>query len=222
MGAQSRRSVWLFSLPQGAVAYQFHRVRLHGVTERLPNSFRYRITERGLHGALSFTRLYNRALRSAAPAAARRAEKRCLWHVLYLTSKPPIAASRRKPGHVLLFAAGMPRKSCASASTALAASASRKPASTAVGLLTRRSLSYARWPAVGPIRIAASLNRMGMPTGQGKTWTAHRVSSLGRVRGIHDYRSAEKNGEWLAMSHAAAKLSVSHHQVRKLINPVPP
>ena len=28
--------------------------------------------------------------------------------------------------------------------------------------------------------IAASLNRMGMPTGQGKTWTAHRVSSLRR------------------------------------------
>ena len=43
--------------------------------------------------------------------------------------------------------------------------------------------------------IAASLNRMGMPTGQGKTWTAHRVSSLRRVRGIHGYRSAEKNGE---------------------------
>ena len=32
--------------------------------------------------------------------------------------------------------------------------------------------------------IAASLNRMGMPTGQGKTWTTHRVSSLRRVRGI--------------------------------------
>ena len=32
--------------------------------------------------------------------------------------------------------------------------------------------------------IAASLNRMGMPTGQGKTWTAHRVSSLRRVHGI--------------------------------------
>ena len=26
--------------------------------------------------------------------------------------------------------------------------------------------------------IAASLNRMGISTGQGKTWTAHRVSSL--------------------------------------------
>jgi hypothetical protein len=65
--------------------------------------------------------------------------------------------------------------------------------------------------------IAASLNRMGMPTGQGKTWTAYRVSSLRRVRGIHCYRSAEKDGEWLTLRAAAAKLGVSHHQVRKLI-----
>jgi DNA invertase Pin-like site-specific DNA recombinase len=65
--------------------------------------------------------------------------------------------------------------------------------------------------------IAASLNRMGMPTGQGKTWTAHRVGSLRRVRGIHGYRSAEKDGDWLTMRDAAAKLGVSHHQIRKLI-----
>ena len=65
--------------------------------------------------------------------------------------------------------------------------------------------------------IAASLNRMAIPTGQGKTWTAHRVGSLRRVRGIHGYRSAEKDGEWLTMRDAAAKLGVSHHQVRKLI-----
>ena len=65
--------------------------------------------------------------------------------------------------------------------------------------------------------IAASLNRMGMPTGQGKTWTAHRVGSVRRVRGIHGYLSAEKSGEWLTLSDAAAKLGVSHHQVRKLI-----
>lgn len=65
--------------------------------------------------------------------------------------------------------------------------------------------------------IAATLNRMRMPTGQGKTWTAHRVSSLRRVRGIHAYRSAEKNGEWLTMSEAAAKLGVSNHQIRRLI-----
>jgi excisionase family DNA binding protein len=65
--------------------------------------------------------------------------------------------------------------------------------------------------------IAATLNRMGLPTGQGKTWNAHRISSLRRVRGISAYRSAEKDGEWLTMSEAAVKLGVSRHQIRRLI-----
>jgi DNA invertase Pin-like site-specific DNA recombinase len=65
--------------------------------------------------------------------------------------------------------------------------------------------------------IAASLNRMGMRTGQGKTWTAHRVGSLRRVRGIHAYRSAEKDGQWLTLTEAAAMLGVSSYQVRRLI-----
>jgi excisionase family DNA binding protein len=65
--------------------------------------------------------------------------------------------------------------------------------------------------------IAASLNRMGIPTGQGKTWNASRVGSLRTVRGIHAYRSAEKNGEWLTMSEAATSLGVTNHQIRRLI-----
>jgi len=65
--------------------------------------------------------------------------------------------------------------------------------------------------------IAASLNRMGMRTGHGKTWTAHRVASLRRVHGIHAYRSAEKNGEWLTMSEAATRLGVTNHVIRRLI-----
>jgi excisionase family DNA binding protein len=72
----------------------------------------------------------------------------------------------------------------------------------------------ARW---SDEHVAASLNRMGMRTGQGKTWTAHRVSSLRRVHGIHAYRSAEKNGEWLTMSDAAKLLGVSNHAIRRLI-----
>jgi DNA invertase Pin-like site-specific DNA recombinase len=40
--------------------------------------------------------------------------------------------------------------------------------------------------------IAASLNRMGLRTGQGKSWTAKRVGSLRRVHDIHAYRSAER------------------------------
>jgi excisionase family DNA binding protein len=65
--------------------------------------------------------------------------------------------------------------------------------------------------------IAASLNRMGMPTGQGKTWTAHRVASVRRVRAIHAYKSADKDGEWLTMTEAAAALGVTNHRIRHLI-----
>ena len=65
--------------------------------------------------------------------------------------------------------------------------------------------------------IAASLNRMGMPTGQGKTWTAHRVRSRRRVHGIHAYRSAEKNGEWLTMTEAAQLLGITNHAIRRII-----
>ena len=65
--------------------------------------------------------------------------------------------------------------------------------------------------------IAASLNRMGLRTGQGKTWTAHRVGSIRKVHGLHAYRSAEKNGAWLTMTEAAAKLGVTNHVIRRLI-----
>ena len=66
--------------------------------------------------------------------------------------------------------------------------------------------------------IAASLNRMKLPTGQGKTWTAHRVSSIRRVNGIHAYRSADKDGQWLTMQEAAANLGITHHRIRKLVH----
>ena len=65
--------------------------------------------------------------------------------------------------------------------------------------------------------IAASLNRMSLQTGHGKTWTAHRVGSLRRVHDIPAYRSAEKGGEWLTMSKAAAALDVTRHLIRRLI-----
>ncbi|MQW87603.1 recombinase family protein, partial [Sinorhizobium saheli] len=66
--------------------------------------------------------------------------------------------------------------------------------------------------------IAATLNRMGFPTGQGKTWTAHRVRSVRYVRGIDAYRSADKNGEWLTQAEAAKALAVSSHMIRKLVS----
>jgi excisionase family DNA binding protein len=65
--------------------------------------------------------------------------------------------------------------------------------------------------------IAATLNRMRLPTGQGKTWTAHRVGSIRRVRGIHAYLSAEKDGVWLTLREAAQQCGVTSHRIRKLI-----
>ncbi|MDK4716826.1 recombinase family protein [Rhizobium sp. CNPSo 4039] len=65
--------------------------------------------------------------------------------------------------------------------------------------------------------IAATLNRMRMPTAQGKTWTAKRVSSIRRVRDIHAYRSAEKDGTWLTLREAAQHCGVTSHRIRRLI-----
>jgi excisionase family DNA binding protein len=86
-------------------------------------------------------------------------------------------------------------------------------ATTEDALAIMRSMA-GRW---SDEHIAASLNRMGLPTGQGKTWTAHRVSSVRRVRGIHAYRSAEKDGQWLTMTEAAKALRVTPHSIRRLI-----
>lgn len=80
-------------------------------------------------------------------------------------------------------------------------------------LAVMRSMA-GRWPDE---HIAASLNRMGLPTGQGKTWTAHRVSSVRRVRGIHAYKSAEKDSAWLTMTEAAQVLGVTNHTIRRII-----
>lgn len=65
--------------------------------------------------------------------------------------------------------------------------------------------------------IAVTLNRMGVRTGQGKTWTAHRVGSIRKLHGMHAYRSTEKDGAWLTMREAAARLGVTSHVIRRLI-----
>jgi len=57
------------TISQGAITYQLRRLRLHGLIERLPNSFRYRVTEFGFRAALFFTRAYNRLIRPGLAAA---------------------------------------------------------------------------------------------------------------------------------------------------------
>ena len=56
------------SISQGAITYQLRRLRLHGLIERMPNSFHYRVTDFGFRVALFFTRTYNRLLRPGLAA----------------------------------------------------------------------------------------------------------------------------------------------------------
>lgn len=66
--------------------------------------------------------------------------------------------------------------------------------------------------------IAATLNRMGLRTGQNLSWTAHRVRSVRQLNGFVGYESRIKDGHVLTMSEAAELLGVTNHVVRKLIH----
>ena len=65
--------------------------------------------------------------------------------------------------------------------------------------------------------IAASLNRMGMRTGQENTWTAQRVGSARRKKGIDGYLSADKESDWRTLTEAATELGATRHVMRRLI-----
>ena len=45
------------------MTYHLRRLRLHAMTERIPKSHRYRVTDLGLRTAWFFTRTYSRILR---------------------------------------------------------------------------------------------------------------------------------------------------------------
>ncbi len=45
------------------MSYDLRRLRLHGLIERIPGSWRYRVTDFGFRSATFVTRAYNRLLR---------------------------------------------------------------------------------------------------------------------------------------------------------------
>jgi len=65
--------------------------------------------------------------------------------------------------------------------------------------------------------IAATLNRMGLRTGQGLTWNKKRVESYRKTAGIPGYAPAANPKEWVTMRDAAKHVGVSSHFVRRLI-----
>jgi hypothetical protein len=53
------------AISQGAMTYQLRRLRLHGLIERLPNSFRYRVTDIAFCAQASPPRFRPSALQTA-------------------------------------------------------------------------------------------------------------------------------------------------------------
>lgn len=67
-------------------------------------------------------------------------------------------------------------------------------------------------------QMATALNRMGIRTGQGQTWTADRVEQSRRTAGIRAYAPAVDRQQWMTMRDAAKYAGISHHFVRTLID----
>ncbi len=54
----------LQAVADGDVADDLRRLRLHGLIERIPGTFRYRVTDTGMRSARYLTRLHDRLLRT--------------------------------------------------------------------------------------------------------------------------------------------------------------
>jgi len=71
---------------------------------------------------------------------------------------------------------------------------------------------------MGDEAIARELNRHGLTTATGKTWTAQRVVGYRRSRGIASFRAADKAAAGLLLQcEAATKLGVSPMSIHRLI-----
>ena len=72
-------------MTSGQITYDLRRLRLHGLIERIPHTFRYRVTETGMRSARYLTRVHDRLLRTGlaeltdpsppAPAPLRAADR---------------------------------------------------------------------------------------------------------------------------------------------------
>src|SRR5713101_1810869 len=51
-------------MTSGQITYDLRRLRLHGLIERIPHTFRYRVTDTGLRSATFLTRVHDRVLRT--------------------------------------------------------------------------------------------------------------------------------------------------------------
>jgi Mn-dependent DtxR family transcriptional regulator len=51
-------------MTSGQITYDLRRLRHHGLIERIPHTFRYRVTDSGMRSAQFLTRVHDRVLRT--------------------------------------------------------------------------------------------------------------------------------------------------------------
>ena len=66
--------------------------------------------------------------------------------------------------------------------------------------------------------VAATLNRLAIPTGQGNTWTPMRVAAYRQKSGIPAAASSVRDGRCLTVVDAATKLGVTRYMIHALID----
>ena len=90
------------TMTSGQITYDLRRLRLHGLIERVPGTFRYRVTDTGIRSARYLTRLHDRLLRTGlaqladpdppAPAPLRTADRAYQAAIDDLTTQAGLAA----------------------------------------------------------------------------------------------------------------------------------
>jgi hypothetical protein len=89
-------------MTSGQITYDLRRLRMHGLIERIPHTFRYQVTGAGLRSAMFLTRVHDRVLRTGlaqltdpsppAPAALRAADRAYQAAIDDLTQQAGLAA----------------------------------------------------------------------------------------------------------------------------------
>jgi predicted MarR family transcription regulator len=89
-------------MTSGQITYDLRRLRLHGLIDRVPGTFRYQVTDTGMRSARYLTRLHDRLLRTGlaqltdpdppAPAPLRTVDRAYQAAIDQLTRQAGLAA----------------------------------------------------------------------------------------------------------------------------------
>ncbi len=85
------------SITPGKMTYDLRRLRMHGLIERIPGTFRYQVTDTGIAQAIFLTRLHDKFLRTGLATIASPPAKTTTWPPPAAPTPQPSTTSPAKP-----------------------------------------------------------------------------------------------------------------------------